>query len=53
MAQHLADDRRLQIHALSEAPGTIPEGSWVIPKDSNYTWMLSWDGALNSLEKGS
>ncbi len=34
---------RLKIHALSQAPECIPEGSWVIPKQSDYTWTLSWD----------
>ena len=34
---------RLKIHALSEAPEFIPGGSWVIPKQSGYTWVLSWD----------
>jgi protein-L-isoaspartate(D-aspartate) O-methyltransferase len=33
---------RLKIHALSELPESIPEGSWVIPKHSDYTWVLSW-----------
>lgn len=34
---------RLKIRALSEAPEYIPEDSWVIPKQSDYTWILSWD----------
>lgn len=34
---------RLKIDALSEFPESIPEGSWVIPKQSGYTWILSWD----------
>ena len=34
---------QLKIDALSESPESIPEGSWVIPKQSRYTWMLSWD----------
>ena len=34
---------RLRIQALFEAPESLPEGSWVIPKQSDYTWVLSWD----------
>ena len=34
---------QLKIHALSQAPEYLPEGSWVIPKQSDYTWRLSWD----------
>ena len=34
---------QLKINALSEAPECIPEGSWAIPKQSDYTWTLSWD----------
>ena len=34
---------RLKINARSKAPELIPEGRWVIPKQSGYTWMLSWD----------
>ena len=34
---------RLKIHAISELPESIYEGSWKIPKLSVYTWVLSWD----------
>ena len=34
---------QLKIDALSEPPDSILEGSWVIPKQSDYTWILSWD----------
>ena len=34
---------KLKIHALSESPQPIPEGSWIIPKESDYAWLLSWD----------
>ena len=34
---------RLKIHARSEAPESLPEGSWAISKQSDYTWVLSWD----------
>ena len=34
---------RLKTHLLSETPESIPEGSWVIPKQSDYTWVLSWN----------
>ena len=34
---------RLKIHAISEPPESISEGSWRIPKRSDYTWILSWD----------
>ena len=34
---------QLKIHALSQTPEVIPEGRWVIPKESEYTWTLSWD----------
>ncbi len=34
---------RLKIRALSEAPEYISGGSWVIPKQSDYTWVLSWE----------
>ena len=33
---------RLRIHALSDPPESIPQGSWIIPKRSRYTWLLSW-----------
>ena len=39
---HPAVDR-LKIHALSGDPESIPQGSWIIPKRSDYTWILSWD----------
>ena len=32
----------LQIRALFSRPKSIPEGSWIIPKKSAYTWVLSW-----------
>ena len=34
---------RLKIHAISELPESISEGSWKIPKHSDYSWILSWD----------
>ena len=34
---------QLKIDALAEAPESIPMGSWAIPKQSSYTWVLSWD----------
>ena len=34
---------RLRVDALSKAPESIPGGSWEIPKQSGYTWVLSWD----------
>ena len=34
---------RLKIHAISEPVGSISEGSWRIPKRSDYAWILSWD----------
>lgn len=33
----------LKIRALYESPMSIPDGSWVIPKQSSYTWLLSWE----------
>ena len=34
---------QLKIDAMSEPPESILEGSWVILKKSDYTWILSWD----------
>ncbi len=33
----------LKVRALYGSPMSIPDRSWVIPKQSNYTWLLSWD----------
>ncbi len=35
--------RNLQVRALYQSPKSIPDRSWIIPKQSNYTWLLSWD----------
>lgn len=34
--------QNLKIRALFSPPNFIPEGSWIIPKKSAYTWVLSW-----------
>ena len=33
----------LQVRALCQSPKSIPDRSWIIPKQSHYTWLLSWD----------
>ena len=33
----------LKVQALLESPMSIPHRSWIIPKKSDYTWLLSWD----------
>lgn len=33
----------LQVRALYQSPKSIPDRSWIIPKQSHYTWLLSWD----------
>ena len=33
----------LKVRALYEYPKSIPGRSWVIPRHSEYTWLLSWD----------
>ena len=33
----------LKVRALYECPKSIPSRSWIMPKHSKYTWLLSWD----------
>ena len=33
----------LKVRALYECPKSIPGRSWIIPKHSEYTWLLTWD----------
>ena len=35
--------RDLRVQVLHEKPTAVSDRSWIIPKQSEYTWLLSWD----------